>query len=486
MISIRTSTRTWVTLFVVFTIIASGLLQITNVKPALASYSDTYPWSGAPCAASGANLGNTTGTGYWCSGYNWGVKPCPTGDGYCTSSWLMNTYYLLDQWGEGFRNCVSYTAWQANQMFNINPTNWGNGKDWNNSAIAAGYSNDTSPRVGDIAQWDATTQNVYGHVAYVYAVNNGVASYAEYNYGQDGAYLDTYTSASNPQGTPTPWIHLGTPSNSNTGDADPDHGSSSTINVGGQVQAYYYDATNGNLRHSWTDSSGWHFENLDGDTGSVAHFNGDVGKYVSAAVLGTSIHVFYYDGTYGNLRHAWTSTGGWNFESLEGDATSVSHHDANVGLDINVIGDGSQLQLFYYDTSYGNLRHTWWTATSGWVFDALDGDTNSTSQQAGNVGRYPSAGFVGGQIQVLYYDVTNGNVRRAWTTSGTWNFQTLEGDTGSVSGWNSNLGAYISLLPVGSYLHAFYYDASYGNLRHSWTDAGGWHFENLDGESGQH
>ena len=121
----------------------------------------------------------------------------------------MNTYYVLDKWGEGFRNCVSYTAWQSNQQFNINTTNWGNGADWYNSATAAGYTEDLTPQVGDIAQWDALDSNRYGHVAYVYAVTNGVASYAEYNYARDGSYLDTYTSTS--QGAPTHWIHLGTP-----------------------------------------------------------------------------------------------------------------------------------------------------------------------------------------------------------------------------------------------------------------------------------
>src|SRR5712692_7200149 len=247
------SVRRWATLLVVLTVTAASLLQIADIKPAFASYSNTYPWGSAPCAASGSNLGKTSGTGYWCSGYNWGESPCPSGDGFCTTSWLMNGYYLLDQWGEGFRNCVSYTAWQLKQIFNVditssNPSGWGNGKDWNNSALAAHYSDDTSPQIGDIAQWDATQQNTFGHVAYVYNVVNGVASYAEYNYAQDGAYLDTYTSAT--QGAPTHYIHIGTVS--------PPHSDTiikvqKTIEPDGTQQLY--TATSSDVWQTWWNSN---------------------------------------------------------------------------------------------------------------------------------------------------------------------------------------------------------------------------------------
>jgi surface antigen len=199
----------WGALLIALTVTIASLLQAATIKPALATDSDGYPWPLAPCADSGTVLGQTTGSGYWCSGYNWGESPCPTNDGYCTSGNLMNGYYLYDQWGEGFRNCVSYTAWKLSTEFGINPSSWGNGKDWNNSALAAHYTDDTSPQIGDIAQWDASQNNSFGHVAYVYNVVNGVASYDEYNYAMDGTFDSTKTSTS--QGAPNHWIHFGTP-----------------------------------------------------------------------------------------------------------------------------------------------------------------------------------------------------------------------------------------------------------------------------------
>ena len=29
------------------------------------------------------------------------------------------------------------------------------------------------------------------------------------------------------------------------------------------LQLYYFDKTNGDLIHAWTDATGWHFEDLD-------------------------------------------------------------------------------------------------------------------------------------------------------------------------------------------------------------------------------
>jgi surface antigen len=204
------SARGWGALLAVLTLTAASLLQVAGTKLAFASYANSYSWPSAPCADSGSVLGQTSGTGYWCSGYNWGESPCPSGDGYCSTGNELNGYYLYDKYGYGFRNCTSYVASEIAKQFSVNVSGWGNAADWDTNALAAHYANDTSPQVGDIAQWNATPSNSYGHVAYVYAVNSGVASYAQYNYGEDGNYTDTYTSASTSQGAPDNYIHIGT------------------------------------------------------------------------------------------------------------------------------------------------------------------------------------------------------------------------------------------------------------------------------------
>ena len=93
-------------MFVALIVVLASLLQAANIKR-VAADTGGYTWPDAPCATSGSNLGKTSGTGYWCTDYNWGESTCPAGDGYCTAGNKMNGYYLYDQWGESFRNCVS-------------------------------------------------------------------------------------------------------------------------------------------------------------------------------------------------------------------------------------------------------------------------------------------------------------------------------------------------------------------------------------------
>jgi surface antigen len=238
------TTIRWAALLTALTVTITGLLQVLNLQLAFASYTNTYPWGNALCAWTGSQTGS-------CSDYDWGYTTCPSGDNFCTSQNQINGYYQLDQFGYGFRNCVSYAAWQIKQVFNITiPSNWGNGSTWDTNALNAGYHNDSSPQVGDIAQWNATPQNQWGHVAYVYAVSNGIASYAEYNYAGDGNYLDTYTSASNSQGPPNNYIHIGTVTPPNPGLG----GGNASTWASGRLDAWIEQSspTNGsNLGHIW-------------------------------------------------------------------------------------------------------------------------------------------------------------------------------------------------------------------------------------------
>ncbi len=190
----------------------SAFLTVASATQAAeAAQVDTYSWPSAPCAWNG----ETTGT---CSGYDWGVKTCPPGDSYCTAGNEINGYYQYDKWGYGFRNCTSYVAEKISQEFGgRSVAGWGNASNWVIAAQNAGYHLDTLPEVGDIAVWKATTGSSYGHVAYVYAVSNGVASFDEYNAAMTGAFTSSYTSANHFGGVPTSYIHMGTPADSGGG-----------------------------------------------------------------------------------------------------------------------------------------------------------------------------------------------------------------------------------------------------------------------------
>jgi hypothetical protein len=86
----------------------------------------------------------------------------------------------------------------------------------------------------------------------------------------------------------------------------------------------------GNLRHAWKDGSGWHFEFLEGDSGSVSHYNADVGRFSAPVMQGSVLQLLHDDGSQTNVRHVWSNSTGWHFETLDGDAGSISGYTADV------------------------------------------------------------------------------------------------------------------------------------------------------------
>ncbi len=268
------------------------------------------------------------------------------------------------------------------------------------------------------------------------------------------------------------------------GRIDASLGSGVTVTtLANSLQVYYYDKTNGDLRHGWKDSNGWHFETLDGDAGSISHQSGDVGANPSVTTLNGSIQLFYYDRGQGNMRHAWADATGWHFENLDGDAGSLGHLTTDTGLYSTVSTFAGFVQLYYYDRGQGNLRHAWTDAT-GWHFENLDGDVGSIARQSGDVGLSPSMTIVGSSIQLFYYDRGQGNLRHAWSDATGWHFENLDGDVGSIARLSGDVGINSSVSSFGGSIQLFYYDRGQGNLRHAWANTTGWHFEDLDGTPG--
>lgn len=257
----------------------------------------------------------------------------------------------------------------------------------------------------------------------------------------------------------------------------------SAVVFNNQLHVFYFDAGVGNLRHAVSgDGVYWIFENLDGDWGSIGGLDGNIGQTPVAVVFETSLQVFYYDASRGNLRHAWWN-GQWYFENLEGDFGSISHYDANIGLDPAAVAFSGTLQLFYYDVTLGNLRHSWIDGT-GWHFENLDGDYGSVGRLNADVGGHPTAVVYRGDLHVFYYDITNGNFRHMWADAVGWHAENLEGDAGSISHFDGDVGTSSTAVVVGNTLQVFVYEAGRGNLRHLLDDGTGWRWENFDGEGG--
>jgi len=265
-------------------------------------------------------------------------------------------------------------------------------------------------------------------------------------------------------------------------------GNPTVILYNGGLQLFYYDFRDGSLRHGISpDGYSWSFENFDGATSALpGHSTANVGQTSSAiATPDGLLQVFYNDASNGNLRHAWWSNNAWHFENLDGDPGSIARFDANLGVDPTTVVYGGVLQLFYRDISNGNLRHAWNDPTTGWHFENLDGDVGSIAGMDADTGNTPAAIVYNNTLQLFYGDSTHGTLRHAWEDATGWHFEDLEGSSGSVSHYVSNLGLMPAVTVLNGTLQVFYYEAQGGNLRHAIDDpVMGWRFENLDGAGG--
>lgn len=120
----------------------------------------------------------------------------PRHGGY-PNSWANATQdTMVDSWGMYNRECVSYVAWRVNQAYGTMPY-WGNiqadAKYWPQNARAAGFGTGSTPKVGSAA---VMSHGVYGHVAWVEAVNgDGTVHVSQYNW-VHGYYSEMTISAS--------------------------------------------------------------------------------------------------------------------------------------------------------------------------------------------------------------------------------------------------------------------------------------------------
>lgn len=256
-----------------------------------------------------------------------------------------------------------------------------------------------------------------------------------------------------------------------------------------QLHMLYYDATNGDLRYAVSDAAGtsWTLQTLDGNGGANNRISANLGQTPELVSFGGSLQAFYYDATNNNLRHAWTNGSTWNFENLDGDHGAVGRFNVDLGLDPTATVLGSSLQLFYTDRTNGNLRHAWVDAT-GWHFENLDGDFGAIGRSNADSGHHPAVLDFGGTLQVLYYDATNTNLRHAWANNTGWHFENLDGDAGSVARHTATTGLMPTMATsTDGRLHLLYYesiDQGLGALRYAIADHAGWHFETLDGTGG--
>jgi len=118
------------------------------------------------------------------SDYPWNSSNCPM-QGYMSTGGSNGNGG--DGRGYGCRQCVSYVAWKIAKETGVYYNNWGNGGQWAQSAIRAGYKNlGSRPESGSIAVlWGNP-----GHVAWVEGVSpdGSKVTVSQYNYNYGSGY----------------------------------------------------------------------------------------------------------------------------------------------------------------------------------------------------------------------------------------------------------------------------------------------------------
>src|ERR1700730_7183592 len=242
------------------------------------------------------------------------------------------------------------------------------------------------------------------------------------------------------------------------------------------AHAFFYDPNAKSLGHMWWNGSTWATEILDGGVGGPnGRTTADVGRSPKALVSGGQLHVFYYDATFGDLRHAWYGLGTWSFESLDGFTGPHGRTNGDVGLEAAAIDFGGTPQVFYRETvdpTHSRLRHAWWTGQF-WGFETLDFGTNT--------GRFNTATVGTGQPHVFSY--TGSNLRHGWWNGVQWSFENLDGSQVGPNGQiNNNVGAFAQSFSYGGTPQVFYQElGAVTKLRHAWWAGQFWAFETLDG-----
>ena len=133
------------------------------------------------------------------------------GDDY---KWRTDTTNANDDYGFTRRQCVSFVGWRLHQhshTINNGTQHWGSAYHWDEAAKALNKRITTTPKVGAIAQWNASESSKYyasnggvgtikagsqGHVAWVNKVySDGSVQIEQYNMSGNRAYSTMHVKA---------------------------------------------------------------------------------------------------------------------------------------------------------------------------------------------------------------------------------------------------------------------------------------------------
>lgn len=272
-------------------------------------------------------------------------------------------------------NCTWYAFGRAYEILGYKPNFYGNARDWwGNNQRTKTFPTGSEPRPGAIACWWGNSVYIYGHVAVVEKVENGVVYTSSSSYGTAGkgsrwSYSFRYDRMENVPGfqgyiylynqpTPPPKPdHLPLPVNGSDDDiADGDYLITSLLSEG-RCLAYGGNGQSGQnvfLRdyYTWGDTPYyWHLERQSEDDSFIIRSKGgtilDVNGGPGAAGNGPNIQVWNETGTNANQRF-------YIVKSDDGNGYQLIPKCSGFRVDVDNAGitDGTNVRQYEPNGSY--------------------------------------------------------------------------------------------------------------------------------------
>jgi hypothetical protein len=235
----------------------------------------------------------------------------------------------------------------------------------------------------------------------------------------------------------------------------------------------FYNESNGDLRYA----SRPHCDIGDKDDPNYEKWSkvnldsgGDVGKYTSLILKGSTAYISYFDETHDYLKLA-----------TSGGATSVitGNNDVHAGAFTSIVMDGQdRLHVTYLDFGKGELYEAYQNKNYVWNFRKID--------ENHDVGYATSLALDNSDVPFIsYLDASSSDLKLAWRSSappaaGTWSNDKLEP--------TYDLGLNTSVkIDAGGNAHIAFYDSTNKNLIYAYWDTATWVTTTVDstGDVGQ-
>jgi len=241
----------------------------------------------------------------------------------------------------------------------------------------------------------------------------------------------------------------------------------------------YSDSGRGDLKMATWNGKDWIRTIIDGNSTVGGRTKNTVAGYISMCSSGTGkteqLNIFYGDQTDKDLRYASYLSGKWHFEVVDGNGPKVQPYQetarvrtaSDVSVSSACVSTPAGLQVFYRDESQGILLGAVRDGTK-WRYELIDGDRATDGRTTGDVGFHISALAVGTKVYLVYDSVLalnqdhlpiKGEIRSALRSSAypeDWIYGTLD----ATGGATSVAGYAVSLSQNGKSVYATWLAAS--------------------------